>query len=279
MTLPLRAAYRAAVFLSGFKFFFRREEREAIIANLKQIVGENNAAIIKYPRQIYANFGKYLVDFFRADKVNKEFIEKYVRIEQIHHIDNALKKGKGAIGLTAHFGNWELCAQILAVIGYKMNAVALTHMHPRIDTFFTRQRSVSGVNVVPVGVSVRQCFAGLKRNEIVGILGDRDFSGEHGITVDFLGKTLLAPRGPAVLSLRTGAAIVPAFVVRHEEDDRCFTYRFEEPIYPRKSGDEERDIRTITEKYIKVIEQYIRQYPKQWFMFREFWKAEKVEIF
>lgn len=246
--------------------------------NLEVILGKDHPGIKKYPRQIYANFGRYLVDFFRAQRIDKKFIDKYIKIENIEYIDNALKKGKGVIGLTAHLGNWELCAQILARLGYKMNAIALTHKHSKIDEFFSKQRELSGINVVPVGVSIRRCFAALRKNEIVGILGDRDFSAENGIYVDFLNHSFMAPLGPAVLSLRTGAAIVPAFVVRDGKDERYFRYIFTEPIYPEKSGDEQKDIRYITSKYIGVIEKFVKLYPQQWFVFHEFWKAEKVEI-
>ena len=278
LILPHRLAYKLGAFLTRFKYIVCTGERKAMRNNLKVILGENHPGIKKYPRQIYANFGRYLVDFFRAEKIDKKFIEKFVKIEHLEYMDNALKKGKGAIGLTAHLGNWELCAQILARLGYKMNAIALSHTHSRIDNFFSRQRQLTGINVVPVGVSVRQCFSALKKNEIVGILGDRDFSGENGIVVDFLDRTLLAPLGPAVLSLRTGAAIVPAFVIRDEKDERYFRYIFTEPIYPEKSDDEQKDIKHLTSKYTKVIEKFVKLYPRQWYVFHEFWKAEKVEI-
>jgi len=278
LSLPHSIAYRVGVFLTRFKYMLCRGERTAMRKNMQIILGADHEGVEKYPRLIYANFGKYLVDFFRAPKIDKEFIEKFVTIENISNMDEALTRGKGVLGLTAHIGNWELCAQIMALLGYKINAIALTHSNKQIDDFFTKQREDKGVKVIPVGVAIRQCFAALKRNEIVGILGDRDFSGENGINVDFLGKKLLAPRGPAVLSLRTQAAIVPAFVIRDDQDDRYFKYVFEKPIYPLRSDDEEHDIKDLTEKYIQVIEKYIRKYPQQWYMFNEFWKAEKVEI-
>ncbi|MCP4649071.1 MAG: lysophospholipid acyltransferase family protein [PVC group bacterium] len=276
--LPIRVGYRIADFFTWIKFFFAGKERTFINNNLKIILGENNPKIKKDVWCVYSNFGKYLIDFFRSGKMNKQFIDRFVKVDKLEYMDEALSRGKGAIGLTAHLGNWELCAQILGVLGYKMNAIALTHQNEKINDFFNYQRELSGIKVVPVGISVRRCFAALKRNEIVGILGDRDFSGANGIFMDFLGKQMLIPRGPAVLSLRTGAAIVPAFVVRDEQDERCFKYIFEKPIYPQKTENEEEDIKRITEQIAKVIELYVKKYPQQWFMFSEFWNPEKVEI-
>ncbi|MCG2711344.1 MAG: lysophospholipid acyltransferase family protein [Candidatus Omnitrophica bacterium] len=278
LSLPHALAYRVGVILTSFKYIFCSGERKAMRKNLEVILGENHPGIKKYPAQIYANFGRYLVDFFRARKIDKKFIDKFVKIENLEYMDNALKKGKGVIGLTAHLGNWELCAQILTRLGYKMNAIALTHKNSRIDDLFSRQRQLTGIKVIPVGMSVRKCFSALRKNEIVGILGDRDFSGENGIFVDFLNRSFMAPLGPAVLSLRTGAAIVPAFVIRDEKDERYFRYIFSEPIYPEYSDDEKKDIKQLTIKYIKVIEKFVKLYPQQWFVFHEFQKAEKIEI-
>ena len=80
------------------------------------------------------------------------------------------------------------------------------------------------------------------------------------------------------MSLRTKAAIVPAFVIRDEKDERYFRYIFTEPIYPEGSANEKEDIKLLTSKYIKVIEKFVKLYPRQWFVFHEFQKAEKVEI-
>ncbi|MFH2138386.1 MAG: lysophospholipid acyltransferase family protein [Candidatus Omnitrophota bacterium] len=277
-SLPISVGYRVAVFITGLKFSFTKKERVFVNNNLKTILGADDPRIPQYTRELYNNFGKYLNDFFRSSKLDKKFIDRFVRIENLRYMDEALSKGKGVIGLTAHLGNWELTASILAVLGYKMNAIALTHKNKQIDRIFDHQRKVTGMNVIHLGISVRQCFAALKRNEIVGILGDRDFSGENGVLMDFFGKKMLIPRGPAVLSLKTKAAIVPAFVVRETQDDRCFRYIFEKPIYPQNSGNDEEDILRMTEKFTRIIEKYVKQYPQQWFIFHEFWNPSKVEI-
>jgi len=278
LLVPIRISYALARALGHLKSWLVPEEREAIKQNMRLITGQDDRRCAGAVVDLYENFGKYLVDFFRSKWIDQRFIERFVRVHKKDTLATVLAQGKGAIGLTAHIGNWELTAQILARWGYKVNAVTLSHRHKNVDMFFSYLRSVTGIRVIPVGVAVRQCFVALKRNEVVGILGDRDFSGENGIHVNFCGRQMLVPRGPAVLSLRTGAPIVPGFVIRSEKDDRYFDYFFEEPIYPHRTNDEEQDVRVMTEKIVAVIESYVRRYPRQWYMFRPFWKAEKVEI-
>jgi len=278
LSVPLRMGYGIAVFFARLKFFWAREEVCYVANNLKCIIGKDKKQISIYTKAMYENFGKYVVDFFRSAKLDRGFIDKYIQIENLRYMTEPLAKGTGIIGVSAHIGNWELCAQVLAVLVCKVNAIALTHKNQRINNFFINQRRASGINVIPLGIGIRKCFYALKRNEIVGILGDRDFSGSNGIFIDFLGKKMLIPQGPAVLSLKTGAPIVPTFIIRNEQDDCYFKFVVEEPIYPARTGAKEQDIKMLTEKMAKVIECYVRKYPKQWFVFREFWKAEKVEV-
>jgi KDO2-lipid IV(A) lauroyltransferase len=89
------------------------------------------------------------------------------------------------------------------------------------------------------------------------------------MVIDFFGKKTLIPKGPATLSLLTGAPIILGFVIRQKDDH--FNLVFEKPIVPVSTGDKEKDIYNLTRKYLDVIERYIRQYPNHWLMFRKFW--------
>ena len=87
--------------------------------------------------------------------------------------------------------------------------------------------------------------------------------------MEFFGVKTLIPKGPAVFSLKTGAAVVPATLIR-QEDDR-FKLIFDKPIYPEPTGDKANDIKRHMKIYIDVIERYIRRYPDQWYVFRKVW--------
>jgi len=94
----------------------------------------------------------------------------------------------------------------------------------------------------------------------------------------FLGKSVSIPKGPAMISLKSGAPIVPTFSIR--QIDNTYKTIYLPPIYPVKTGNKEQDFLSLTKKCVSVIEDKIREYPEQWFMFREFWAedANKVDI-
>jgi KDO2-lipid IV(A) lauroyltransferase len=217
---------------------------------------------------MFRNFAKYLVDFFRFSKLDTEYIKRNIKIENMRYVDEALAKGKGVIALSAHIGNWELGGVVIALLGYPFWAVALPHKHKAVNNFFNSQRESKGMMVIPLGKAVRQCLNLLKENKVVALAGDRDFT-EKGLVLDFFGKPAFFPEGPAAFALKTGAVIVPAFMVRNKDDS--FTLKVEKPLEFNPTDDKDKDLIESIKRYKSIFEDYIRRYPEQWYMFRKFW--------
>jgi lauroyl/myristoyl acyltransferase len=263
--LPLRAAYAIATYLSLLKYYISPRDRHAVKANLRVILPpERHAEIDHLAQQVFINFGKYLIEFFRFKYVKKTDLGGFMKIKNLATIDEALKKGKGVIILSAHMGNWELGGIFMSLLGYPMFAVALPHQHRKVNEFFNRQRQRAGVEVVPsLGAAIRRVYHAVQNNKLVAVVGDRDFA-HAGIKMDFLGAQKVMPRGPAVLAMRTGATVVPGFMVRQPDDTHVL--EFQEPICMEGT---ELD---IVRRFASSIEKMIYRYPDQWLMFREFWK-------
>jgi len=266
--LPLRIAYKLAIFVADLRFLVSKSDRRAVIDNLKVILNKSDKETFIIARDVFRNFAKYLVDFFRFSKIDDKFVSEYLTVKNAKYVDEALRKGKGVIVVAAHLGNWEMGGVMLSKIGYKTSVIALDHKNKLINNFFIGQRSVLGVNVISIGIALRNCFKALKRNEVLAILGDRDFS-VHGVETKFFGKEALMPKGPATFSIRAGAPIVPGFLLRNSDD--TFTLVFEKEVGYQLTGDFEKDVKSVTEKIIGILEDYIKRYPDQWYMFRRFW--------
>lgn len=269
LSLPLKIGYKIAVFVSDLHYMFAWGDRRDVKGNLRVIFPEKSDREIRRIRiRMFRNFAKYLVDFFRYEKLDREYIRKNIRIETSKYFDEALAKGKGVIVLSAHIGNWELGGAMASLSGYPLWAVVLPHKDKKVNAFFDHQRESKGMKVITLGIAVRKCFEVFKRNEMVALVGDRDFSGS-GIVLDFFGKASYFPEGPAAFSLKTGAIIVPTFMVRNRDDS--FTLRIEKPIEFNPSGNKEKDLLEIISRYKIIFEDYIRSYPDQWYMFKRFW--------
>lgn len=270
LNLPLKAGYRMALLVSSVYAFFSIGDRTALKENLKVIFPDHDDnRLNNMSSQIFINFGKYLVDFFRFSVIDEDYIRSFVKVEGKEHLDEALKQKRGAILSSAHIGNWELGGVVLSALGFPLHVVALTHRHENVNEFFVQQRRAKGVGVIPVGIAVRRCFKALANNETVALVSDRDYF-DNGLEVEFFGKKTIIPKGPALFCRRCNAPIVPVFMLRNEDDS--FTLKIFKPIMPIRTKDEHDDLIRITEQVTRVSEDIIRQHPEQWFVFKRFWE-------
>lgn len=269
MNLPLKVVYKIATFCSDLHYIFANKDRRFVKENLKVIFPEkSNREIRRIRIRMARNFAKYLVDFFRFEKLDSRYIKKNIRIEKINNFDEAIKKGKGVVVVSAHLGNWELGGVVVALLGYPFWVVALPHKEKKVNDFFNYQRESKGIKVIPLGKAARKSIDVLRDNGLLVLAADRDFAG-NGAVMQFFGRPAIFPEGPAALSLKTGAVIVPAFMLRNL--DETFTLRIEKPIEFLPTGNKEQDMKELMKLYIKIFEEYIRKYPDQWYMFKRFW--------
>lgn len=273
--LPRRVAYRGAAGIAALYAFFSSRDKKVIRKNMKVIRGTNlsRREEQRLVGEVFINFARYLVDFLSFSMIDGPFIKKYVRIEGEENLRDAHADKKGAIILSAHLGNWELGALMVGMSGYALHVVALPHVSKAVNAFFNGQRKIGKVNIIPLGAAVKRCFRLLKANEMVAFVGDKEF-GTNGYPMRMFGKRVLVPPGPAFFALKTGAPIVPSFMVR----EGTFSYRlvFEVPIRSRDGSGKAYTFEQVMEAYIKVMERYINAYATQWFMFSDyFFEGEK----
>ncbi|PIP19805.1 MAG: hypothetical protein COX41_00900, partial [Candidatus Omnitrophica bacterium CG23_combo_of_CG06-09_8_20_14_all_41_10] len=234
LNLPLKAAYAIAVFLSDLRYLFAFSDRKVVTENLKIIFPDKNDKEISRIRiQVFRNFAKYLVDFLRFKKLDMDYIKRNVKLINMEYIKSGLSRGNGVILVSAHLGNWELGGVVVSMMGYSLSTVALPHKSKVVTNFFSKQRENKGLKVFLLGNAARGCLKALRQNQMIALVGDRDFT-ENGKIIDFFGKPAILPEGPAVFSLQTGAAIIPAFMLRNKDDS--FSLIFEKPLEYAVSG-------------------------------------------
>ena len=271
-TIPRHFAYWLALRISDLYFFFDRNAREAVMANLQQVMEYRGRHPTKRELRLTARttfqfFGKYLVDFFRFQRLDEADIQRLVKIEHPEYVEQAWRAGKGVIAVTAHLGNWEIGGAVLAGMGCPMNVVALRQPSEKLNEFFQKHRRKRGMTVVPLGSSVKRLVAVLRKNEFVALLGDRDYS-EHRDFSLLCGVPACLPRGASWLAAKTGAVIMPGFVLR--EDDDTFLLKLYPPIVPAPGMSQDE----IQRKVGEALEDAISAYPHQWFMFQKVWDGK-----
>ena len=222
--------------------------------------------IKKTIRRIFFNYTEYMADFFMMPQLPPHKVRKFfshLKGEEI--LTKALNRGKGAILLSAHVGNWEFGGTMVRLANYPLAVVAIPHNTPATNSLVNKLRKDKGIKVFEMSTSP---FSGievlhhLRDNGVVAMIGDKDFLG-HGWPITFFGKEIAFPVGPVVMAMKSGAALIPAFVLK-QPDGRYFGV-IEKEISLELEGDRDETIKINLSKTARVFEKYIRKYPDQWY--------------
>lgn len=270
--LPLPVSYSVAMVAGSAAFYFWPRGRKATVRNFGHVLpGMPNGHIRSVARRSLVNYCRYLVDFIRFPSLRPaELIAQVEANGNFDRLDEALKRGKGAIIVCMHFGNWDLGAGATASRGYPLTVVAETFPDPRLDAMVVGSRRNLGMQVVKMEKAAPSLIRTLRSNGLLALLIDRPTPND-GVRVSFFGREVEVPAGPARLALRTGAQVVPvAFARRSEKGPEVITLA-DFSVSHEPTGDKDADVRCLTQQIMHAQERFIRSYPEQWYMFREMW--------
>ncbi|MBI5685822.1 MAG: lysophospholipid acyltransferase family protein [Verrucomicrobia bacterium] len=273
--VPRSVAFAVATGLARAYFALKRREAVEVAGNLRRIAAFRGqpldaAEALRRARSIYISFAKTVADYFYFGSADRgDALAALVEVENIESLARARAAGKGTVVITAHLGSVENGGATIVRHGYKFNVVALQMSDPRLDELFQAQRTGRGMQVVEVGRATRECLRVIQRNEIIALLGDRDFTRNRDATL-FFGAPARLPTGPARLALGTGATIVLGFCVRLP-DDRYKLF-FYDPIFTDKAKD---TVETLNRRIAEHLERAIGEHAEQWHLFHSPWDIER----
>jgi len=266
--LPLRFCRLLGRITAAIVHGFSHKDRQGLRMNLSIALGKpmDDPFIIKTARQVFLNYGQYMIDFFSFPLLPPQKIQgAFASIRGGTVLKTALAKGRGAILLSAHIGHWEIGEYILRLLDYPLAVVAMPHNTGATNALVKRIRQnnkVHGIEVNQSPFTGIEILRNLRKNGIVAMHGDRDFFAK-GRQTSFLGRQVSFPVGPVLLALNSGAALIPTFVLRG--DDGRYVGVLEDPISLTLEGDRDFVIEENLKKIGKVFEKYIRMFPDQWY--------------
>jgi KDO2-lipid IV(A) lauroyltransferase len=220
----------------------------------------------------FTSLGRQLAELCRFPKYTRENINQVVVYDGFENYERAYTRGKGVLFLTAHLGGWELSAFAHSLHGHPLHVVMRAMDNVYLDRMIRYYRTMHGNKVVEKDDFARGLLAAMKAGETVGILMDTNMTPPQGIFVDFFGIPACTASGLARIALRTDAAVVPGFTV-WDPVLRKYHLRFEPAVPLQRTGDTDADIAANTQKFTKIIEDYVRRYPDQWLWVHRRWKT------
>jgi Kdo2-lipid IVA lauroyltransferase/acyltransferase len=277
--LPRRWLFGLADLLANVGFSLFRGFRSRSTNNIAMALGNqlNAAAMANTARRSLRNFFRDCVEIGVTLESSDDELQAQVPIVGKEHLDAALNKGKGVIVLSAHLGNFFILGTRLAVEGYPNYVLVNQPRDGRFAELMDKYRlkvKQQTIHARPRREALRKLNEVLRDNGIATIIAD-EYRQSSGVRVPLFGRMVIARRGPATLALRTGAAVVPACVVRQPDD--TLRLIIERELELDRTGKTMADVKENTIRITQWLERTVRKYPDQWNWMNIRWWANSFD--
>ncbi len=262
--------------LGKIVYCFDLEHRRAAFENLHIAFGREKSEreIRSIANKHFQNLGMTAIEFFRLPHMDVGDFQEKVKIEGLEICKKALNNKKGVLLLLSHFGNWELMGLMSKFLGTSIAVVARPmKKNKRLNSLVEEIRRGTGLEVIPTEKASRKVMRVLSENRMAGILIDQRAKRSEGVWIDFFGKKAPSTPALAVLAMRTGAPVVPVFMIRNGH--RKHRLLIQNPLQLASTGDIKKDVEINTQLMNQTLESMIRQYPDQWFWVHRRWERKK----
>ena len=272
-TCPLKISTSLVGTLGKLSYFFTSKYRTRAMRNLQQVFGNTMSSQERKRiyRSITENVLKDMVEMLYSTGPNKSVIAERITVRGEENLKEALSRGKGVVAVSGHLGNFTLLGFGLVSRGYPANVVTRPVREKEIERTLQQYYENQGTKFIftkPPQECVKKMLKALRNNEIICLLVDQ--AKKHGsVYADFFGRPAATTTTPALLSLRTGAPVIPFFIIRNENDTH--TIFIEPAIEIKMTGDRDENVFRITTEINKVIQTYVEKYPAQW----SYWTARR----
>ncbi len=273
--LSHRTVRRVAYVAGWVGYYMLGKQRRIALANLDSAYGntKSQAEKARIARVSFQNFAATMLGHFWALRLDADTLPQIADIDpaNLEFFRQIHARGKGIILITLHHGNWELLGLATGWYGVKMTVVSRTMRNSALETVFRRLRAHSGHQIISSHRALITLFRTVKQGGTVALLIDQQVPTTlGGIWVDFFGLPSLSTSAVAHLALRSEAAIVGC--VAHPLPNGRYRIVYGPEIPTERTGNEEADVRAITQRCMSFCEQVVREQPEYWLWSYKRWK-------
>ena len=257
-------------------FAVDKRHRDVAISNLDQAFGTEKSPreIRCLARRVFQNIALIPFEVGWSYRLDAEQHKQVMRIIGLSNLRNAMRRGKGALLITAHSGNWELLPSAVQLAGFPAHVIYRPLNFKPADRYLYEYRVRFGVQMIPKKKSMRKIIRALDQKECVGIVLDQNAGYTAGVFADFLGKPASTSMGLSLAALKYEAPVLTVFTYRQ---DGKFFVEIGEEIPLVRTGDKEKDVVENTRRYNQAIETFVRNHPDQWFWVHNRFKDQPKE--
>jgi KDO2-lipid IV(A) lauroyltransferase len=229
-------------------------------------------AVQRLANESYRHLGRTFIETALLDSLGADGLQKLVEtVEGWEEIEDVMSKGKGAVLVTGHIGNWELAGAYVAARGVPLDAIVRGMANPLFDAYLNHTREAIGMTIVHDSEAVRRTPRSLRAGRAVAFVADQGVMGLASTFVPFFGRPAKTPRGAAVFALRFNVPVV--FVVALRQPNGRYRIVVER-IEAAQTGDRDQDVDAIVARFTQHLEKWVRAVPAQYFWQHRRWRRQ-----
>ena len=270
---PATLLKKIAAFLAGFYLRFQPRRVEVVLQNFLPVLGNDRIAAEKAVRAAHRNFAAKLVDLWRVEG-GEEVTNWLTNDSELEIIRAARRRGKGALFITLHLGNWEHGGLVLKQLGSRLTILSLAEPDDGLTETRNAARARYGVGTLIIGegdFAFVEVIKQLQGGADLALSLDRPPERGVGVPIEFFGRQFEASLAAAELARASGCALIGVTIVRRPNG---FAVRvLPEFTYDRKALGSREARRELTQQILRAFEPEIRDNIEQWYQFTPIWAA------
>jgi len=273
--LPPRKRLAFGRFLGKLLYILLPKRVKIAKENLKNSFPKKSRHWVKKTtRGVFENMGIVFAEILSLRWLDDEQIKDYIRFDNVDLIQKKFEQGKGVILLSAHYGNWEFLAySVKAYLGLPVQIIVKPLSNFILDRVINESRTKGGNSVVSMYEAAFKVVRTLQNGGIIALLADQSATKDKDIFVDFFGRKAATFDSPAYFALRYKVPVIVGFAKRY---DYYYKVHLVELEHSDLNFDKE-GIYTLTTRYIKLLEEAIREKPELWLWTHRRWKHNSSE--
>jgi len=271
VSLPPNTAFALLRRMGDLHRFLSRGKKRALQRGLALAQQHCNTPGPQWERALAVSFRNHYVDrfvMFVAPRMDKDYVLRDASIQGLVHLDAALKRGQGAVVAIGHFGPVHMPLVCLALLGYPIQQIGMPsdkglswvgrNVAYRLRLLYESRMPAP---IIHAEGSLKPILQGLRSNGVVMVTGDGTGSEQRlgrQTSCNFLGMQADFPLGPARLCQKTGAELLPMFILPGTQG-RQFDMIIEEPL--AQNNAERDDPALLACRFASRLEYYVGQCP------------------
>ena len=273
-TFPINANLQTAKLLGSGLFLIDRKHRERALANLRRSFPDmSEPQRVELARRSMQQMIMLFVEvLFTTRLIRIDTWCQYVELDNFKEVlEMLLRRERGLILLTGHYGNWEILGYVLATLGFETTSIARPLDNPYVSRFLFGVREKTGQKIIAKKGATPEVTTAMENKGAVGFIADQN-AGSKGVFVDFFGRKASTYKSIALVAMQYEVPVIIGYARRVGD---CFRFKMgvQDIIRPEDWESQDDPLRYITQRYTKAIEDIVRVDPGQYWWVHRRWKT------